>query len=238
MLFEMNLTTNRNRLLLLAAAAAAAIVVIVVVVVASTTGSKAGPTTTTAQAAGSGSVFAGLPQHGDTLGRTTAHTSLIVFEDPQCPYCRQWNLDTLPTVVTQFVRTGQLRIVYRGIEILGGDSLPGLRAAYAAGRQGKLWNMVEALYQRQGAENSGWITPAVIRDAATSIGANPAQLQKDAGSEVVAAELNASERERVAFGINATPTFAIQKQLGAPQPLAVTSLEPDGFIPELQAALQ
>ena len=34
---------------------------------------------------------------------------------------------------------------------------------YAAGQQNKLWQMAEALYERQGDENSGWITDAVVR---------------------------------------------------------------------------
>jgi protein-disulfide isomerase len=238
MLSGMNLATNRNRLLLLAAAAAAAIAAVVVIVVLATGGSKTDTTTTTAQAPGAGSGLTGVPQHGDTLGRLAAPTSLFVFEDPQCPYCRQWNLDTLPTVVSQFVRTGRIKVVYRGIEILGTNSTDGLRAIYAAGRQNKLWNMVEALYQRQGTENSGWITPALIKDVAKSVGANATQLVKDENSEEVKAAMYAAERQRIAYGINATPTFAIQKQLGAPQPFQVTSLEPDGIVPLLQAALQ
>ena len=46
---------------------------------------------------------------------------------------------------------------------------------YAAGQQNKLWNMAEALYERQGAENSGWITHAVIRSAAREARATPAK---------------------------------------------------------------
>ena len=231
---------NRNRLLLLAAAVAAALVVVVVVIVVASSGGSSSPTTTAAVPAGSGatSTFAGVPQHGDTLGRANAPVTLLVFEDPQCPYCRQWNLDTLPTVVRDYVRTGRLKIAYRGIEIIGGNSIAGLRAVYAAGAQNKLWNMAEALYEQQGEENSGWITLPVIRDAAKSIHANPAQLVKDADSKAVTQMLNAVERERQALGVKSTPTFGIQRPLAALQPLQVSSLEPDGFTQALNAALQ
>jgi protein-disulfide isomerase len=231
---------TRNRLYLLAAAAAAAIAVVAVVVVVSASGGSSSPTTTAVvQPSGSGSsIFAGVPQRGDTLGRADAPATLTVFEDPQCPYCRQWNLDTLPTVVRDYVKTGRVKIVYRGIEIIGVNSVAGLRAAYAAGMQNKLWNLVEALYERQGAENSDWITLAVIREAATSVHANAAKLIKDADSKAVTAALNAAEKERQSYGINATPAFAIQRQLGTLQPLQVTSLEPDGFTTALTAALQ
>src|SRR4051812_25716322 len=101
---------NRNRLLLLGAAAAVAPVVVVVVVVVASSGGGSGTTTaagvdTTPDEASPAAVFAGVRQSGDTLGKASAPT-LLVFEDPQCPFCREFNLNVLPTVVTDFVRTG------------------------------------------------------------------------------------------------------------------------------------
>src|ERR1700757_2700528 len=100
----------RNRLLLLGGAIAAAIVlVVIVVVVAGSGGSSAATTTTSAVTTTSSggteaqSTFKGVPQRGDTLGKASAPTTLTVFEDPQCPFCRQWNIDTLPTVVRNYV---------------------------------------------------------------------------------------------------------------------------------------
>jgi hypothetical protein len=73
-----------------------------------------------------------VPQHGDALGNASAPVTLTVFEDPQCPFCRQWNIDTLPTVVENYVRTGRIKIVYRGVVVIGANSLVGLAAEYAA----------------------------------------------------------------------------------------------------------
>ena len=53
---------------------------------------------------------------------------------------RSGTSDTLPTVVDEFVRTGKLKLVYRGIPIIGPNSINGLRAMFAAGQQNKLWN--------------------------------------------------------------------------------------------------
>ena len=77
--------------------------------------------------------LAGIPQKGDTLGRAAAPVTIQVFEDPQCPYCKEWNVDTLPSVVKDYVRTGKVKLVYRGIKIIGPNSEYGLRANYAAG---------------------------------------------------------------------------------------------------------
>lgn len=232
---------------MLAAAAGAAIVVVVLVIVFAGGGSNDSAATTTATTTattgGSGqteavATFAGVPQRGDTLGKATAAATMIVFEDPQCPYCKQWNIDTLPTVVERYVRTGRLKIVYRGIRVIDDNSYAGIAAAYAAGRQNKLWQMVEAIYERQGAEGSGWITVPLIKAAAKEIKLDPALVVKDANSAAVVAATKKSAQEAQSYGINGTPTFAIQKTLGPVQQLQVTSLEPDGFTQALDAALQ
>ncbi|HVU76385.1 MAG TPA: DsbA family protein [Gaiellaceae bacterium] len=235
---------DRTRLLLLAGAAvAAAVVVVVVVLVVGTGGGGSGSSDTTTTVAGPGggtpaSAVAGVPQSGAVLGKATAPATLTVFEDPQCPYCRQWNVDTLPTVVQNYVRTGRVKIEYRGIVVIGENSIAGLRAIYGAAPQNKLWNMVEALYERQGEENSGWITIPVIKDAAREIGANPAQVIAHADAKSVTAQLNANQKLATQLGVNGTPAFFVQKPLGTPVELNVSGLEPDQFTPSLDEALR
>jgi protein-disulfide isomerase len=232
---------QRNRLLLLVAAAAAALVVVVVVVVlvsGGDSGSSADTTTagTTTGDSSPAALFAGIPQSGDTLGKATAPATLLVFEDPQCPFCRDWNVGALPSVVSDFVRTGRVKLAFRGIEIIGPNSVPGLRAIYAAGKQGRLWQMADALYRRQGAENSGWITPALIREAATEAGADPARVL--AGMSSTTAALQANVREANQLGLQGTPSFYLQRPPGLPQQLSVSALDATTFSNALAAALQ
>jgi protein-disulfide isomerase len=233
---------DRNRLLMLGGAIAAAIVVVVVLVafVGGGDGSKSATTTTNASGGGTEATdtFTGIPQSGDTLGKPSAPLALYVFEDPQCPYCRQWNIDTLPTVVQNYVRPGRVKLVYRGIPIISQNSIAGIRAVYAAGLQDRLWQMAEALYERQGEERSGWITIDVIKEAAREVGANPEKLLKDADSDAVTAKLKEAEQLANQYGINSTPNFGYQKQLGALQPLQIGGLEPAEFTPGLDAALR
>jgi protein-disulfide isomerase len=234
----------RNRLLLvLGAAVAAAIVVVVVVLAAGTGGGSGSPTTTAASTGGGGgannvSALDGVPQQGAILGKASAPATLMIFEDPQCPYCKQWNLDTLPTVIQDYVRTGKVKLEYRGIVVISDNSVAGLRAIYGAAPQHKLWNMVEQLYDRQGQEGSGWITLAVIKDAAKAAGADPAKVIAHADAASVTAQLNANASLASQLKVNGTPTFILQKQLGTPQQLNIGGLEPDQFTPALDAALQ
>ena len=231
---------SRRVLLIAAAVGGAAVVAVVLILVASGGSSK---TTTSVSTDGSGStgstaLFAGIPQQGDTVGKASAPATMLVFEDPQCPYCAQWSLETLPTIVDQFVRTGKLKLTYRGIPIIGPNSIKGLQAVFAAGQQDKLWNFSEALYGMQGQENSGWITDDVILSAAKSAGADGAAILAASSSKAVTAQLAQATNEAKAYLVRGTPTFMIEQPPAMPQQLNVTSLDPGVFSAELQAALQ
>jgi protein-disulfide isomerase len=235
---------SRNRLLLLlgAVVAAAVIVVVVVVVVGNGGGDSAASTTTTTTGSSSTpeavSAFAGVRQKGLELGKATAPNTLYVFEDPQCPFCKQWSIDSMPSAVDEFVRTGQVKFELRPIEVIGSDSEPGIRAVYAASQQNKAWNMLEALYERQGEEQSGWITPSVIAASAREVGADPVAIKKAMPTAKVTAQWGASEKLVQQWGVAGTPTFVLIKPLGTPQQVNPTSLEPTDFNAALRAALQ
>jgi protein-disulfide isomerase len=231
---------KRNRLLLLSGAlGVAAVVAVVLIVVVSGGGSKSSADTTSGATTTStpSSSLAGIPQHGATLGDPNAPATLIVYEDPQCPFCRQWNVDTLPTVLRDYVRPGDLKLEYRGIVIIGPNSVKGLRAIYAAAPQNKLWNMVDALYAQQGAENSGWITNDVIRSAAQQAGANPDQILARMNTPAVTAQLTRAAKQAAADQVRGTPSFVVEHPPALSQQLALTSLEPAEFDAALSAAL-
>ncbi len=60
---------------------------------------------------------------------------------------------------------GRSNTEFRGYPFIGDDSLKAQRFVLAAGLQDRLWNLQEALYRNQGAENSGWVTDDLIRRA-------------------------------------------------------------------------
>jgi len=232
---------GRSRLPLVFGVVAAAVVVAVAVVLvavlaAGTKSASTSPTTTSARQAAS--LFAGIPQRGYELGASSAPNTLLVFEDPQCPYCRQWNEQALPAVLTDYVRTGRLKLDYRGVEVIGPNSLLGLRANYAAGEQNKLWQFSQALYDRQGAENSGWITTSVIRAAAKAAHADAGRILKALNSPAVTQAVGQSINEAQQIKLQGTPTFVLQKPLQNPQELQVTGLDAQSFESTLASALQ
>jgi protein-disulfide isomerase len=189
-------------------------------------------------AAATAALFRDIPQQLNQLGNPKAKVTMIEFADPQCPFCRQYELETLPTIVKEYVRTGKVKLVYFGIPIIGQNSEAGLRAVYAAGLQDKLWNFSHLLYKSQGAENSGWITDTLLRRIGDSIpGFDTQKMLADRQSAEVDAALSASTQQATNGHVDRTPTFFAGPTGGTLQQIALTALSADAFRPTLDALI-
>jgi protein-disulfide isomerase len=190
-------------------------------------------------AASTAALFRGIPQHLNQLGMPNAKVTMIEFADPQCPYCRQFALQALPAIVREYVRTGKVKLVQFGIQIIGPNSEQGLRAIYAAGLQGKFWQFADLLYKSQGAENSGWISDALLRRIGNSIpGFDPDRMFADRNSNDVGAALAASEQQAANARVRSTPSFFAGQTGGTLQQMAISSLTPAAFRPTLDALVR
>lgn len=205
-----------------------------------TGGSKIAPAPPKAPgAAATAALFRGIPQRLNQLGKPSAKVTMVEFADPQCPYCARFALDALPAIVREYVRTGKVKLVYFGIEIIGPNSEQGLRATYAAGLQGKLWNFSDLLFKSQGAENSDWITDSLLRRIGDSIpGLVTEKMMADRSSAEVEAALAASEQQASSARVNRTPTFFAGPTGGRLQQIPLTALTPEAFRPTLDALVR
>jgi protein-disulfide isomerase len=180
----------------------------------------------------------GVPQDGNELGEPSAPVTLVEFADLQCPFCQQWALDVLPTLVDEYVRTGQVRIIFRGIAFIGPDSNEALRYAYSAGEQNKLWNVVDLTYKQQGSENSDWVTPELMRGIGEAVpGLDIDQYVTDADSDAVGQQLDDAATEAQAAGVQGTPTFLVGPTGGEVDVLEYDQLTVDQFREKLDEAL-
>lgn len=167
------------------------------------------------EAAEAAAIFRGIPQQGVALGRAGAPVTLVEFVDMQCPFCREFEVDALPTLVEKHVRTGNLRIEIRGLTFIGADSERGMQAVLAAGKQNRLFEVMEVMFFNQGPENSGWLSQRFAEAAARSVpGVDVSRLVDDMGSGEVSdlLEEHADEAER--RGVNSTPTILVGKTGG------------------------
>src|SRR6266581_3424464 len=54
--------------------------------------------------------FAGIPQNGLVLGSAKAPLTMVEYIDLQCPSCRAFETSVAPSIVSEFVRAGKLKM--------------------------------------------------------------------------------------------------------------------------------
>jgi protein-disulfide isomerase len=174
--------------------------------------------------------FAGIPQNEATLGSPRAPATLVEFADLQCPFCREFTVGTLPTLVDRYVRTGKLQIQFRPVSFIGPDSMTAAGTAVAAGQQNRLWQFVDLFYANQGEENTGYVTDSYLTSIARGVqGLDTGRALANRRSAGVTAQLAQASALASRNGVDATPTFLLGRTGTTPQPLATTSLGADAF---------
>jgi protein-disulfide isomerase len=219
-----------TKVLLYAAAGIAGIAVAIGLVFAFSGGggsSSASSTTVSAlpDAAASTALFKGIPQRGNVLGKPSAPVTMVEYIDLQCPVCRAFETEVMPTIAERYVRTGKLKVVARPIAFLGPDSLRGRDATIAAGHQNRLFDFAQLLYANQGPENGGWLNDEIVASAAKSIpGVNVQQLVDTSNSSVVASTAKQYESQAKADGVGGTPAIYVGKSGGTYAPVSPETL--------------
>ena len=136
------------------------------------------------------------------------------------------------------MRPGKVRVVFAGLAFIGPDSDEALRFALAAGRQGKLWQVVDLLYANQGAENSDWVSEDFLREVGDAVpGLDVERALRDTSSPEVESELAAAKDLQARLGIRSTPAFAAARKGGKLSPVQITSLDAGGIRPSLDGLL-
>lgn len=155
-------------------------------------------------------LFDGIPQERAVLGSPAANVTLSVFEDFQCPICRQFVAEGLPEIVEAYVRPGKVKLRLVGLAFIGPDSEKALFHALAAGGQGKLWQYADLLYANQGGENDGWVTDELLENVSVQLGLDHARLSADADGQAVLQQANAMATEAEQREVPGTPWFYVQ----------------------------
>src|SRR5262245_19890531 len=86
-----------------------------------------------------------------SMGNPSARIGIVEFVDFQCPYCGMHATQTLPQIVTDYVKTSKIRYFFKDlpIENLHPEAFKAAEAAHCAGEQGKYWEMHDLLFKYQ-----------------------------------------------------------------------------------------
>ena len=139
-------------------------------------------------------------------GNAEASVTLVEYSDFECPACAQF-YPAVKEVVDEL--GGRIQFVYRHFPIsqLHEQAKLAALAAEAAGRQGKFWEMHDALFDRQ----SEWAGAGDAREKfgryAQELGLDMAKFDADIEDDELRDKVEEHRSNGVRFGVSGTPTF-------------------------------
>jgi protein-disulfide isomerase len=228
------LRRRRRRQLALTALAVAAALGGILLATSGSGGSSSRPGGRANTAQTISSLLAGIPQSANVLGRPAAPVTLRWFGDLECPYCREFTLGALSSIIQRWVRSGRLKIEYLSMETATREPKTFETqqvAALAAGLQDKMWNFIETFYYEQGEEDSGYVTEQYLHRIASQIPRlNVALWTEDRSDPELAIQVEADKRAAARLRFRGTPSFQIGRAQGAMYPFTPRSLtNPQSF---------
>jgi protein-disulfide isomerase len=136
-------------------------------------------------------------------GPDNAKVTIVEFSDYQCPFCSQ-----AETLVKQVLETypKDVRLVYKQFPLtsIHPNAMPASKAAIAAARQGKFWEMHSLIF-----ENQRQLSPEKFTEFAEKLSLDVAQFQKDMESPETLAQINREMQEGKAADVTGTPTIFV-----------------------------
>jgi protein-disulfide isomerase len=144
------------------------------------------------------------PFAGAMAGNPNGDTTLVVFFDYACPYCRSSHAD-----VTKLIAADKnLRVVYRDFPVLGPASDEAAAASLAAAQQNRYVAFNNAMF-----ESAGRPTHERIVATVRASGLNEVATAKAMQSGAVKAEIDKNLELGRALGLTGTPSYVIGDQI-------------------------
>ncbi len=141
----------------------------------------------------------GNPVRGAEMG---APITIVEFSDFECPFCGRAH-PLLQRVLRTF--EGRIRMVFKHYPLsMHQHAEPAARAAFAAMRQDKFWQMHDMLF-----ENADALTDSDLESYAQELGLDMDRFRADFASEEAAAFVLRDRDQGRELGVNSTPTIYI-----------------------------
>ncbi len=164
------------------------------------------------------------------LGDKNAPVTIIEFSDYQCPFCRKFWQETLPSIEKDYITDGKVKLVYRDFPLgFHEGAIPYAEAANCARDEGgdeAYFKMHDKIFEEQNVLDGGSVSSTVsyvgvdaLKKWAKDIGYN---IDSCLDSGKHASEIQKDLSDGSASGVQGTPGFFINgKPLSGAQPYSV-----------------
>jgi protein-disulfide isomerase len=175
------------------------------------------------------------PDGAPVLGSPTAKVTIMEFADFSCPHCMEYH-PTVQKLIDNYVRPGKARLIFRPETFVGdrmGDySQIASQAAFCAAKQGKFWDMHDALFKIHETRSPTGFTLPNIQAAATELSLNSNDLMSCITSRETVPAIQSGIQLGQNLGLTGTPyvVFSVDGTNFTPVPgpdgLPYTSVPP------------
>src|SRR5437868_2542366 len=169
-------------------------------------------------------------------GDPEAKVTIVEFSDFQCPYCGR----AIPVLKQVESRYGKdVRVVFKHNPLpMHPDAPYAARAAIAAGKQGKFWQMHDKLFEANLAATQNGLKPEAIDAMARDLGLDIDRFHRDAEAQDAKDQVEADQAQARALGATGTPYFYVNGQrIAGAQQFEQFKLVVDSALKRADAAL-
>lgn len=151
---------------------------------------------------------------GNTLGSDSAPVEIVEFADFECPACARFAILEMPYVRERLISTGRLKWRFMDFPLQGHtNSPPAHLAAACAGEQGRFFEMMDAILNRQNDWASERRPERLLRRYAQGLGLDLSGYDSCMETRRAQPQVDADYAEGERLGVNETPTFFVNGRM-------------------------
>ena len=151
----------------------------------------------------------GVMDGDQVLGNPDAPVTFVEFGDFQCPFCERFYQTTEKELIEKYVKTGQVKFIWRDFAFLGQESFDSAVAARCAGEQGKFWEYHNYLFENQKGENEGEFSVVNLKNFARALNLETAQFNSCLDSQKYLPAVQKETELGRQLGVDGTPSSFI-----------------------------
>ena len=153
------------------------------------------------------------------IGNPNAPITIIEFSDFQCPFCAKFHVETLPLIMNEYIKNGQVKLVFRDFPIqnIHPNALPASVAAECANEQEKFKEMHDILFEKQNDWSNQTLDNVIItfNQYASDMGLEEKEFDSCLKNGKYIEEIQKDLDDGRAYGISGTPGFFVgNNQIG------------------------
>lgn len=163
------------------------------------------------------------PDDDPAIGAEDAPVTIIAFSDFQCPYCRQFEQGAFQQLKSEYIETGQVRLVFRDFPLteIHPNALSAAMAAECAHDQDAFWPMHDRLFANQSAWGDSSNPNETFSNYAEEIGLDVDAFRQCLESQEPLPEIRNDFQAGVDGGVRGTPAFFLgEEMLSGAQPFS------------------